>query len=275
LGIRSILACPVKRNDEIIGIIEVFSPEPAAFWENDITILRRLAGVVAQAVRRAEHARADVLAFPNGDYLETESGPRSTELFSQTSELLAPHISFRRKVLLLLAGIVSVTAIIWTLAPWITQLGSSTSSFTSLPAAQADSSPDTYTTMSFTDVKKLASRGSVGAEYSLGMRYANGDGTKQDYREAKQWFLRAAERGHIRAQAKVAACFWAGRGGPQDYSKAYFWALLAQAGGEETSPAIVMSSAAHLSPAQTAAEQKEAEKWLHSHHIGHASESSP
>jgi hypothetical protein len=157
----------------------------------------------------------------------------------------------------------------------MTQLGSSTSSFTSLPAAEADSSPDTYTTMSFKDVRKLAGSGSVGAEYALGMRYANGDGTKQDYREAKQWFLRAAERGHIRAQAKVAACFWAGRGGPQDYNKAYFWALLAQAGGEETSPSIVMSSAAHLSPAQTAAEQKEAEKWLHSHHIGHSSESSP
>ena len=279
LGIRSILACPIKRNDEVIGIIEVFSPEPAAFWENDITILRRLADLVAAAVRRAEHSHTDVLAFANGDYLEAEAEARhsrgTSEPFSQTSELIAAPIPFHRKVLLLLVGVVCVTGIVWTLAPWITQLGSSTSSFTSLPAAEADSSPDTYTTMSFKDVKKLAGSGSVGAEYSLGMRYANGDGTKQDYREAKQWFLRAAERGHIRAQAKVAACFWAGRGGPQDYSKAYFWALLAQAGGEETSPAIVMSSAAHLSPAQTAAEQKEAEKWLHSHHIGHASEPSP
>jgi hypothetical protein len=170
--------------------------------------------------------------------------------------------------------VVSVTAVIWTLAPWITQLGSSTSSFTSLSAAQADSSPDSYATMSFKDVRKLAVTGNVGAEYSLGMRYANGDGTKQDYREAKQWFLRAAESGHIRAQAKVAACFWGGRGGPQDYSKAYFWALLAQAGGdEELSPHIVMSSAAHLTPAQTTAQQKQAEQWLHSHHIGHSSES--
>jgi putative methionine-R-sulfoxide reductase with GAF domain len=272
LGIRSILACPVKRNDEIIGIIEVFSPEPAAFWENDITILRRLAGVVASAVQRAEHARADVLAFSNGDYFETDSAGTLHSL--DNPDLLSPAASFRRKVLLLLTGVVSVTAVIWTLAPRITQLGSSTSSFTSLSAAQADSSPDSYATMSFKDVRKLAVTGNVGAEYSLGMRYANGDGTKQDYREAKQWFLRAAESGHIRAQAKVAACFWGGRGGPQDYSKAYFWALLAQAGGdEELSPHIVMSSAAHLTPAQTTAQQKQAEQWLHSHHIGHSSES--
>jgi len=164
-------------------------------------------------------------------------------------------------------------ALLWMFAPWIAKLGSSTSDFASLPSAQADSTPDTYTSMNFKDVRKLATTGNIGAEYSLAMRYANGDGTPQDYHEAKLWFLRAAESGHVRAQAKAAACFWAGRGGPQDYSKAYFWALLAQAGGDETSPAIVMNSAVHLSPSQTAAEQKQAEQWLHSHHIGHSSES--
>jgi putative methionine-R-sulfoxide reductase with GAF domain len=275
LGIRSILACPVKRNDEVIGIIEVFSPEPAAFWENDITILRRLADIIAVAVRRAEHSRADVLSFPTDDHLDSDSDlpRRPSALFSYGSETTSTPISVRRKVLLLAAGVACIAVIVWYLAPWINKVGSSTSSFASLPAAEADSSPDAYTTLNFDDVKKLAMGGNVGAEYTLGMRYANGDGTTQDYREAKLWFSKAAERGHIRAQAKVAACFWAGRGGAQDYSKAYFWALLAQAGGDEISPAIVRSSAAHLTPAQTVAEQKEAEKWLHSHHIGHSSES--
>lgn len=270
LGIRSILACPIKRNDEVIGIIEVFSPEPAAFWENDITILRRLADIVAAAVRRAEHSRADVLAFPSGGYLDEDS-PGSLQSFDNP-QLLGDQPSFVRKVAFLFTGLAAFIAIVWVLAPSLAKLSSSTSSFASLPAAEADSSPDTYSTLSFSDVKKLAGSGNVGAEYALGMRYANGDGAKQDYRAAKQWFLRAAESGHIRAQAKVAACFWAGRGGAQDYSKAYFWALLAQAGGDETSPAIVMNSAAHLTPAQTAAEQKQAEQWLHSHHIGHSSE---
>jgi TPR repeat protein len=120
-------------------------------------------------------------------------------------------------------------------------------------------------------LKKAALQGNPAAEYALGKRYANGDGVKQDYREAKLWYLKAAEQGHVLAQSKVAASFWEGRGGPQDYNKAYFWALLAQAGGDQTSPAIVMSSAAHLSPAQTSAQQKQAEQWLHSHHIGHDS----
>ena len=92
----------------------------------------------------------------------------------------------------------------------------------------------------------------------------------QDYRAAKDWFLAAAEQGHIAAQGKVAAAFWSGKGAPQDYSKAYYWALLAQAGGDKTAPAIVMNSAARLSPAQIQAEQKQADQWLHSRHIGKA-----
>jgi putative methionine-R-sulfoxide reductase with GAF domain len=272
LGIRSILACPVTRDNEVIGIIEAFSPEPAAFWENDITILRRLAELVANTVRRAEHAHADVLAFPENGYFDSDYEIPVPQDSSPHYPNVRP-VPFRRRAILLLAAVVCVTAVVWVAAPWIQELGSSTSPFPSLPAAQADSSPDTYVSLKFPDVKKLALSGEIGAEYALGMRYANGDGVKEDYHEARQWFLKAAEAGHVRGQAKVAACYWAGKGGAQDYSKAYFWALLAQAGGDETSRAIVMSSAAHLSSSQTAAEQKQAELWLHSHHIGHASDS--
>ena len=120
--------------------------------------------------------------------------------------------------------------------------------------------------------RRLADQGDPRAEYALGKHYANGDGVKQDYRAAKDWFLAAAEQGHIRAQGKVAAAFWSGKGAPQDYSKAYFWALLGRAGGDEPSAAIVMNSAAHLTPAQTAAEQRQAELWLHNHNIGKSSE---
>ena len=102
------------------------------------------------------------------------------------------------------------------------------------------------------------------------MRYDTGEGIKQDYHEALQLFIRAADHGSVRAQARVASWFWAGRGAPQDYSKAYYWALLAQAGGDESGGAIVQQTAPYLSPAQIAAEHKEAENWLHSHHIGKA-----
>ena len=273
LGIRSIVACPVKRKHEVIGILEVFSPEPAAFWENDITVLERLTGVIERAVRRAEHTRADVLAFPPEGDSVANYGAATLPSF-ENPELFPPPLSLNRKILLLLTAIVCVTAVIWLLAPWMANLGSTTLGVASASPFEATSAHDAYVGAKLKDLKKLAAEGNAAAQYSLGMRYANGGGdVKRDYREAKVWFLRAAEQGHVRAQGKVAASFWEGRGGPQDYSKAYFWALLAQAGGDEASPVIVMSSAAHLSPAQTAAEQKQAENWLRAHQIGRSSDS--
>jgi hypothetical protein len=263
LGVRSMAACPVKRGKDIIGIVEVFSSEPAAFWENDVTVLEKLAGFVAEAVRRAEHARADVRSFPLGKDAEPE--PQHDPPVPETLYAFRQPMSFRRKALLLLAGIASITGVVW-LVTWTGNSDSSPSQFT-LPSAQADSSQETYATTDLRELRRLASHGDAAAEYALAKRYANGDGVEEDYHEARHWFLQAAEQGHVRAQSKVAASFWEGRGGPQDYSRAYFWGLLAQAGGDETAAAIVLSSAPHLTQAQTAAEQNAAEQWQHSHNL--------
>jgi TPR repeat protein len=152
--------------------------------------------------------------------------------------------------------------------------GSTTSSVASASPAEANATHDSYVGTDLKDLKKFAAAGNTEAEYSLGRRYATGDGVKQDYHEAMRWFLASAEQGNVKAQGRVAAWMWAGRGVPQNYSKAYYWALLAQAGGDDAGRAIMLNSAPYLSPAQTAAEQKQAENWLHAHHIGQASSES-
>jgi len=266
LGVRSMAACPVKRGKEIIGILEVFSSEPGAFWENDITVLAKLAGFIAEAVRRAEHARSDVLCFPPRE--DGDAEPRQDPSVPETSDGFRQPPSFRRKALLLLTGIACLTAVIWLSATWISNSDHSAPQFT-LPSAQADSSEQTYATTDMKDLKRLANQGDAAAEYALAQRYVNGDGVKQNYYEARHWFLQAAQQGHIRAQSKLAASFWEGRGGARDYSRAYFWALLAQAGGDETAASIVLTSAPHLTRAQSTAEQKAAEEWLHAHNVSH------
>lgn len=266
LGIRSIVACPVKRKNEIIGILEVFSPEPAAFWENDVTVLLRLTKFIVRAVDRAQHVRHDVLAF---SALASETSPHS--LVDNVPAFVQGAVRrFPLRAALIVAAILCFGTAIWFLAPWMSRIMGSNSPFSIPSSAEADSSGAGYASMSLEDVKRLANQGDPRAEYTLGRRYANGDGVPQDYRAAKDWFLEAAQQGHIAAQGKVAAAFWSGKGAPQDYSKAYYWALLAQAGGDKTAPAIVMNSAARLSPAQIQAEQKQANQWLHSHHIGKA-----
>jgi TPR repeat protein len=186
-----------------------------------------------------------------------------------------------------MTAIVCMTAVVWLAAPWMATWMANwmpnfgyAASKQSTSAAEADShSNATHESYSGTDIKelrKLAAQGNADAEYALGKRYAMADGMKQDYREAMNWFLAAAEQGNVKAQAKASAFFLAGRGRPQDYSKAYYWALLAQAGGEKNASLYVGQSAGYLSPVQINAEHLEAENWLHTHHIGKASpESSP
>ncbi len=50
LGVRSIVAAPVQYEREIIGILEVLSPRPNAFEENDLMIVERLAQTVLLTV---------------------------------------------------------------------------------------------------------------------------------------------------------------------------------------------------------------------------------
>ena len=56
LGIRSILAAPVRVVGRVIGLIEAFSPQPNAFSESDAVVLQRLADSVLVAVNRAARA---------------------------------------------------------------------------------------------------------------------------------------------------------------------------------------------------------------------------
>jgi GAF domain/PilZ domain len=43
LGIRSIVAAPIRYEREVVGLVEVFSPQPFAFDEGDLAVLERLA----------------------------------------------------------------------------------------------------------------------------------------------------------------------------------------------------------------------------------------
>ena len=53
LGIRSMLAVPVRMGEKVIGLLEVFSAEAGAFGENDSTVLQRFAETILAAIKRA------------------------------------------------------------------------------------------------------------------------------------------------------------------------------------------------------------------------------
>ena len=187
------------------------------------------------------------------------------------AELVPPSSRSRRTILLLLLALLFVGIAICLGARWKATLNRN--SATSNPASSPASSTVPSETYMGADLKTLQGRAVAGdsaAEYRLGLRYATGEDVQQNYSEAIRWFLLAADQGNVHAQATVAAWMLAGRGAPQDYTQAYYWALLAQAAGDESGRAIVLNSAPYLSPVQTSAAQKQADDWLHAHHIGKA-----
>jgi hypothetical protein len=73
---------------------------------------------------------------------------------------------------------------------------------------------------------KAAANGNDKAEWKLGLGYIKGIGVPHDERKAAVWFKRAANYGNIRAQSALSDLYLNGRGVPRDYVRAYTWATI-------------------------------------------------
>ena len=73
------------------------------------------------------------------------------------------------------------------------------------------------------DLRAKADQGDAEAEYSLGLRYADGQGVPQDYAQARPLFERAAIQGYAPAEYQLGLLYADGLGGAQDYGLAREW----------------------------------------------------
>ncbi|MBZ5598743.1 MAG: GAF domain-containing protein [Acidobacteriia bacterium] len=271
LGIRSMIAVPIRLGDVVIGLLEVFAPQADAFSRNDDTILQRLAETILAAVNRAARVRAaqerlrEALPRPVDDQASPEA-PGIGEVVASDR----PASSLFRKVLLIMVALTLFLVVVWLVAPLVRHTTGQL-----LPSAPARSAPQaapkppiTVADVSnFEGLRKLAMQGDPAAQFAIGARYATGEEVKQDYTEAVNWFARAAEQGHVNAQAMLGAYYGIGRGVPQDFGKAYFWSILAQAGGDEPSKYRIPLLVSHMSRAQVVAAQQQANEWLKQHQV--------
>ena len=284
LGIRSIIAVPVRASGKSIGLIEVFSPEPCRFSETDQRVLLKFAESVLAAATRAP--RSERLPISNS---KDESVPQGGVLFASArtqpkpappnQKNLLPGISLPRSYLLLLTfaagavsmalGFVSAPFIQATAAPWVvkkirsrqhdhlqTVFASSKAPVLSGPAVE---------TATLDQLKEMAARGNANAANAIGLRYATGEGVELNEREAAQWFIQAAEEGNIAAQSKLGAFYYSGRGVPRDPNRAYFWMVVASLNGDEASKALAPHASARLTRAQMASIEQNASRWLQQH----------
>ena len=67
-----------------------------------------------------------------------------------------------------------------------------------------------------------AGHGDAEAQFSLGVKFAR-DGAAQDYAQAAQWYLKAADQSHSLAQFNLGIMYGEGQGVPRDEAKSRVW----------------------------------------------------
>src|SRR5580658_9801403 len=314
LGIRSMLAAPIRLGDRVVGLLEVFSAQPGAFDENDGGVLQRFAETIVAAVNRAVRVHQPAPDPVSPKY----SAPAGSILFAREPELNSEKKGGSPKDGLIKDGLIKdglikdgsakdgsakdgsasadevggirlprahlyflvvVAAIIflvlgYTLAPWIQeklqgreQIGEQTVLASTQAPPQATVIPQTpaVETATLDQLRQFAAKGEPAAEYALGMRYASGEGVKQDDKEAASWFLKAAENGNVKAQATLGTRYWGGRGVPPSVTQAYFWTVLARAAGDQNSKTFAEILASRMTHAQAVATEQKAEIWYEQH----------
>jgi len=282
LGIRSILATPVRSTTRVFGLLEVFSPQASAFGENDNLVLQRFAVTIMAAINRATPAPDSFAVHP--DSPKPFSPQPGSVLFAHPPQG-APEASWasgekqgdegrlpRSRLWLLMAAAVTIglAATVINFAPRIQELVKANrrnveqTVLASSPAANRVS----VDSANAKQLRELAAHSDPAAENALGLLYAMGDpkqSVKRDEAEAARWFTRAAEHGSASAQYKLGLLCWGGHGVPKDPNRAYFWAVLARAGGVEGSKDLAKVLVSGMTRAQSSAIEQQAEAWYQQH----------
>jgi hypothetical protein len=283
LGIRSILAAPVRVEDKSIGIVEVFSPQPNAFSESHSEVLQRLAEIVVAAVHRTVSSQdlpplssakpaSQFPPTPGSVLFASEPQPEKKEDADETDSgisLPGSHL-----IILFCAAAAIFGVLGYTLAPLIQsrlqERGHSriqTVLASSRPPA-SEASAYAVETASAVELRQMAEKGDPAAENAVGLRYFQGDeknGFARDEKEAFRWFHSAADHGSLPAQAKLGALYWGGRGVPKDVNQAYFWTVLARARGNKENKDLAAILASGMTHSQAASIEQQANSWLQQH----------
>ena len=75
----------------------------------------------------------------------------------------------------------------------------------------------------FREILQAAEQGNAAAQFNLGVMYENGQGVRQDYVQAVQWYRKAAEQGDAQAQYNLGVMYDNGQVVRQNYKIAKEW----------------------------------------------------
>jgi putative methionine-R-sulfoxide reductase with GAF domain len=288
LGIRSIVAAPVRLNDQSIGLIEAFSPDANCFSEVDGRVLLRLADAVLAATNRATPSEGvpkvekEKKSFdsPQGSVLFASAEKEEEENKAKASAKTDTSITLpSSQVIILICAAATIALLLGyyaapvlqsDVAPWI-QNKFRGHTPTQLPTVLASTQPPksdapSVEAASLDQLRQMAEKGDAAAANSLGLHYATGEGVPLSESDAVKWFTKAAELGSVPAQSKLGSIYFSGRGVPQDSTRAYFWMVVARLSGDDASKTLGPLVRARLTRGQVTSIELEADRWLQQHH---------
>src|SRR5258708_2398562 len=216
LGIRSMLAAPIRSGEKVIGLLEVFSAQPGAFGEHDGAMLQRFAETIVAAVNRSARAKdpsAPPPAAPKpfvpspGSVLFAHDPDENAEKksFSAAEDRIAGiRLPRAHLYLLICAAATNFLTLGFILAPWIQEKlqardrGEEHTVLASSQPPQPTIVSPAIETATLAELQQLAQNGDPLAENALGLRYASCDGVRRDATDAGRWFTKAAETGTVK-----------------------------------------------------------------------------
>lgn len=111
------------------------------------------------------------------------------------------------------------------------------------------------------DLRYKAVRGDADAQEQLGEHYEDGEGVKQNFSKAADWYERAANQGNPKGQNKLGYLYLRGLGVTQNYSEAYFWITLSSGPLDKNTTAIREEIKKALPPEKLSEQQKRITEW--------------
>ena len=74
--------------------------------------------------------------------------------------------------------------------------------------------------LDFNETQRLANQGDVESQFYIGRMYSQGEGVRQDYTKAREWYEKAANQGIAQAQFNLGVFYYHGKGVRQNIATA-------------------------------------------------------
>jgi TPR repeat protein len=104
-------------------------------------------------------------------------------------------------------------------------------------------------------------------QFSMGLKFANGQGPALDFVQAAEWYQKAAAQNHTLAQFNLGMMYASGQGIERDDAKAAMWfgkaAHRGDAGAQFNLGKSCQRASFKMQPAEAAESRIEAYKWFH------------